>query len=69
VEDSSVEDQDTSLREASGACKTLTDNLVEVHEKENYVLQKLINLNIVRLNLEERNQQLFQPPRDWRIVQ
>jgi hypothetical protein len=69
VEDSSLEDQDTSLREASGASKTLTEDLVEVHENVNYVLQKLINLNIVRLNLEEGNQQIFQPPREWRIVQ
>ena len=68
MEDSSVEDQDTSLREASGASKTLTDDLVEVHEKENDVLQNLINLNIVRLNLEEVNQQISQPPREWRIV-
>ena len=36
VEDSSVEDQDTSLREASGASKTLGHNLVEVHGNENY---------------------------------
>ena len=69
VEDISVEDQDTSLREASGASKTLNDDLVEVHEKGNYVSQNLINLNIVRLNLEEGNQQISQPPREWRIVQ
>ena len=69
MEDSSVEDQDTSLREASGASKTLNDDLVEVHEKGNYVSQNLINLNIVRLNVEEVNQQIPQPPREWRIVQ
>jgi hypothetical protein len=69
VEDSSVEDQDISLREASGASKTLSDDLVEVHEKGNYVLHNLIRLSIVRLNLEEVNQQISQPPREWRIVQ
>ena len=37
VEDSSVELQDTSLREASGASKTLGHNLVKVHGNENYV--------------------------------
>jgi hypothetical protein len=37
VEDSSVEDQDTSLREASGASKTFGHNLVEVHGNENGV--------------------------------
>ena len=68
MEDSSVEDQDKSLREASGASKTLTDDSVEVHEKGNYVLQNVIHLSIVRLNLEEVNQQISQPPREWRIV-
>ena len=68
MEDTSVEDQDISLREASGASRTLTDDLVEVHEKGNYVLQNLINFNIVRLNLEEGNQQISQPPREWRII-
>ena len=69
VEDSSVKDQDISLRESSGASKTLNDDLVEVHEKGNYVSQNLINLNIVRLNVEEVNQQIPQPPREWRIFQ
>ena len=68
MEDSSVENQDTSLREASGTSKTLSDDLVEGHEKGNYVLQNLIHLSIVRLNLEEVNQQISQPPREWRIV-
>ena len=68
VDDSSEEGQDTSLREASGARKTLSDNLVEVHEKGNYVFQKIMKLNIVRLNLEEVNQQISKPPREWRIV-
>ena len=69
MEDSSLEDQDISLREASGASKTLNDDLVEVHEKGNDVSQNLISLNIVRLNVEEVNQQIPQPPREWRIVQ
>ena len=37
VKDSSVELQDTSLREASGAGKTLGHNFVEVHGYENHV--------------------------------
>ena len=69
MEDNLVEDKDTSLREASGASKTLNDDLVEVHEKGNYMLQNLINLNIVRLKLEEGNQQISQPPRELMIVQ
>ena len=40
VEDSSVETEDTSLREAAGASKTLSDVLVEVHKEGKYVLKK-----------------------------
>ena len=36
----------------------LGGDLVEVHEKRNSVFQNLMKLNIVRLNLEELNQQI-----------
>ena len=59
VDDCSVTVEETSLKEAVGASKTVGVNLEEVHEKGNYVFQKLINLNIVRLNLEQVNQQIL----------
>ena len=40
LEDTSLEKQDKSLREAAGTSKTLQDDLVEVHEKWKYVLDK-----------------------------
>ena len=42
----------------------LGGDLVEVHEKRNSVFQNLMKLNIVRLNLEELNQQISQPTRE-----
>ena len=53
-----VEVLDTSFREGAGASNTLGGDLVEVHEKGNSVFQNLMKLNIVRLNLEELNQQI-----------
>jgi hypothetical protein len=46
-----------------------SDKEVKVKEIINQTIKLLINLNIVRQNLEEVNQQISQPPRNWRIVQ
>ena len=45
------------------------DKEVKVKEIINQTIKFLTNLNIARLNLEEGNQQISQPPREWRIVQ
>ena len=58
LEYSSIELIDTSFREAAGVIKTFGGDLVEVHEERKYVITKLMSLNIVRLNLEELNQEI-----------
>ena len=51
LEDSSVEMQEKSLTEAAEDTKTLPKDFVEVHKKRKICIYKIINLNIVRLNL------------------